>query len=156
MRNQLSLLSENGPLPSRACWRHLRAPLATGPVALEQSLSPLPFPTDPSSADDLCWPETVKERRELTETHREFKASDLPPPATISVDPGSRSAQESTTGPLLASAPPRNVKNFGFGQNIGETLLYFRQKSKGNFKSNHNRNAWYQSQSLVLTVEPLF
>ncbi|BBG93924.1 2-oxoglutarate and Fe(II)-dependent oxygenase superfamily protein, partial [Prunus dulcis] len=74
-----------------------------------------------------------------TGTHRNFKASDLPPSATISVDPGSRSAQESTTGPFPASAPPRNVEDFGFGQNTGETLPNFRQKSKGNFKSNRYR-----------------
>ncbi|KAI5316582.1 hypothetical protein L3X38_036289 [Prunus dulcis] len=47
------------------------APPATGPAALKPSSSPLPFPIDPSPADDLCWPETAKERRELTETHRE-------------------------------------------------------------------------------------
>ncbi|BBH07280.1 transposable element gene, partial [Prunus dulcis] len=113
----LSLSRENGPPPSKECWRHLRAPPATGPVALEPSSSPLPSPTNPTT-DDLCWPETAKERRELTETHRNFKASDLPPPATISVDPGGR---------------------FWVGQNTGETLPNFRQESKESFNSNCSR-----------------
>ncbi|BBG99759.1 F-box family protein with DUF295, partial [Prunus dulcis] len=85
---QLSLLArKNGPPPSRARWRRLRAPLATGPVALEPPSSPLSFPTDPLAAGDLCWPKTAKERPELIQNHRNFKASDLPPPATIFVDP---------------------------------------------------------------------
>ncbi|BBG99286.1 hypothetical protein Prudu_008919, partial [Prunus dulcis] len=100
--------------------------------------SPTFFDRSPAS-DDLYWPETVKEQRELTETHRNFKASDLPPPATISVDPGYRSVQESTTGPLLVSAPPRNVEDFGFRQNTGVTLPNFRQKSKEILKSNGNK-----------------
>ncbi|BBH05539.1 hypothetical protein Prudu_016953 [Prunus dulcis] len=36
----------------------------------------------------------------------------------------------STTGPVIASAPPSKVKNFGIDQNTEETLPNFRQKSK--------------------------
>ncbi|KAI5325111.1 hypothetical protein L3X38_034185 [Prunus dulcis] len=39
-------------------------------MAMEPPSSPQHFPTDPSPVDDLCWPETAKERRELTETSR--------------------------------------------------------------------------------------
>ncbi|BBG92647.1 hypothetical protein Prudu_000441, partial [Prunus dulcis] len=58
----------------------------------------LPFQTDPPPADDLCWPKTAKERRELIENYRNFKASDLPPPATISVDPGHRGTRDPPPG----------------------------------------------------------
>ncbi|BBG96763.1 GTP1/OBG family protein, partial [Prunus dulcis] len=40
-------------------------------------------------ADDVCWPETGKK----TGTHRNFKASDLPPPATISLTQASGTRQ---------------------------------------------------------------
>ncbi|BBG97866.1 F-box family protein with DUF295 [Prunus dulcis] len=40
----------------------------------------------------------------------------------------------STTGPLIASALQSQVKSFGIGQNTGETLPNFRQKSKGILK----------------------
>ncbi|BBN68212.1 2-oxoglutarate and Fe(II)-dependent oxygenase superfamily protein, partial [Prunus dulcis] len=95
----LSSRAKNWPPPSRARWRRLRAPLATGPVALEPPSSPLPFPTDPPAAGDLCWLETMKERPELIQNHRNFKASDLPPPATISVDPGTRGPVDPQEGP---------------------------------------------------------
>ncbi|BBN68068.1 hypothetical protein Prudu_269S000100, partial [Prunus dulcis] len=42
----------------------------------------------------------------------------------------------STTGPFIASAPSSKVENFGIGQNTGETLPKFRQKSKRNLKRN--------------------
>ncbi|BBG97503.1 hypothetical protein Prudu_006651, partial [Prunus dulcis] len=37
----------------------------------------------------------------------------------------------STTGPFIASAPQDQVKNFGIGQNTGETLPNFRQNKEG-------------------------
>ncbi|BBG95767.1 hypothetical protein Prudu_004406, partial [Prunus dulcis] len=45
---------------------------------------------------------------------------------------GRRSARDPPPGPFKASATPR--ENFGIGQNTGETLSKFRQKSKENLK----------------------
>ncbi|BBH09062.1 2-oxoglutarate and Fe(II)-dependent oxygenase superfamily protein [Prunus dulcis] len=133
---------------------------------MEPPSSPLPFPTDPR-------PQTTCASRKLrkndgnsskrTETSRPPISLLRPPfPSTqapearqkhrrdlqevqLARTSSCRSAHASTTGPLLASAPPRSVgkldlvEDFGYGQNTGETLPNFRQESKGSFNSNCNR-----------------
>ncbi|BBH00058.1 LRR and NB-ARC domains-containing disease resistance protein [Prunus dulcis] len=50
-----------------------------------------------------------------------------------------RSTKETTRAIFPAFAHHQSVKDFGFGQNTGETLPNFRQKSKGTFKKNLKR-----------------
>ncbi|BBH03100.1 2-oxoglutarate and Fe(II)-dependent oxygenase superfamily protein, partial [Prunus dulcis] len=97
-------------------------------------------------ADDLCWPKTAKERRELTETSRP-PISLLRPPFSSTQAPGTRQAagetfrRSSKLGPgavAFTRHPPPGHRdfrafwfksvggNFGIEQITGETLPKFR------------------------------
>ncbi|BBH05575.1 hypothetical protein Prudu_017011, partial [Prunus dulcis] len=60
------------------CWRRLRAPMATGPVALEPPSSPLPFPTDINPGAALSWPENRVFRRRFVRSYPNFQLEILP------------------------------------------------------------------------------
>ncbi|BBH10203.1 F-box family protein with DUF295 [Prunus dulcis] len=76
----------------KGCWHRLRAPMATGPVALEPPSSPLPFSTDLHPWAALSWPENHIFRRRFVEAIRtsSSKFSFVSPPNRSSKAPGAR------------------------------------------------------------------
>ncbi|BBN69568.1 2-oxoglutarate and Fe(II)-dependent oxygenase superfamily protein [Prunus dulcis] len=96
--SQPSLLSrENWPPPSRARWRRLRAGGVRTVIESSSFADRSPARRRPVLAGNC---------ERTTGTHRKFKAADLPPPATISVDPGIRDQadlQKRPTGGLASS-----------------------------------------------------
>ncbi|BBH02089.1 aldose 1-epimerase family protein, partial [Prunus dulcis] len=84
--------ARNGPPTSRGCCRRLRAPMATGPMALEPPSSPLPFPTDINPGAALSWPENRVFRRRFVRSYPNFQLEILPRFSTKSIDqaPGAR------------------------------------------------------------------
>ncbi|BBN67889.1 hypothetical protein Prudu_218S000500, partial [Prunus dulcis] len=84
--------ARNGPPTSRRCWRRLRAPMATGPVALEPPSSTLPSPTDLNPGAALSWPENRVFRRRFVEATQtsSSKFSFVSPPNRSSKAPGAR------------------------------------------------------------------
>ncbi|BBN69822.1 N-terminal nucleophile aminohydrolases superfamily protein [Prunus dulcis] len=133
---QLPLSAGNGQPPSRDCWRRLRAPMAAGPAALEPPSSPLPFPADLRPWVPRRWSESHDFRRMFTRVSPIFQLDFLLHFFTKSIEQGTR-------GPVDRRRDLRRVQlarttsgKFGFGQNTGETLPNFRQKSKGKFKKN--------------------
>ncbi|BBG94389.1 2-oxoglutarate and Fe(II)-dependent oxygenase superfamily protein, partial [Prunus dulcis] len=125
-------------------WLRLRAPPATGPVAMERRR--VPYLSDPSPRrHGLCWPKIAEERRELTKL--QGRRSPPPPPFLLTQAPGTRQARRrdlrrsSELGPGAVACtrhpPPghldfrafwfKNVgENFGIERNIRETLPKFR------------------------------
>ncbi|BBH01762.1 hypothetical protein Prudu_012133 [Prunus dulcis] len=119
-RRRVPYLFRPIPRPPTTCaGRKLRKNDGNSPKLIETSRPPIsllrpPFPSTHA-------PEARQNyRRDLQEVQLAWTSS-------------RRSTQGSTTGPLLASAPPRNVEDFGFGQNTRETLPNFRQESKEKF-----------------------
>ncbi|BBG97956.1 hypothetical protein Prudu_007233, partial [Prunus dulcis] len=70
--------ARNGPPTSRGYWRRLRAPIATGPVALEPPSSPLPFPTHINPGAALSWLENRVFRRRFVRSYPNFQLEIIP------------------------------------------------------------------------------
>ncbi|BBH02810.1 2-oxoglutarate and Fe(II)-dependent oxygenase superfamily protein, partial [Prunus dulcis] len=99
-------------------------------------------PTLPDHSSPAARLVLAEKCRKPPECHRNFTVADLPPPATIFVDPGTRDQtgpQERPSGGLACTRhpPPGHLDfrafwfksvgvSFGIEQNIGETLPKFR------------------------------